>query len=41
VLHAVLRLLQWHMPELDCPQGRNRHSKTLDERIEEGNVPLW
>ncbi|GAB4821903.1 hypothetical protein N2152v2_008949 [Parachlorella kessleri] len=32
---------QWHMPELDCPQGRDRHSQTIDERVAEGNVPLW
>lgn len=32
---------EWHMPELDCPPGRDRADRTLDERKRAGEVPLW
>lgn len=32
---------QWHMPELDCPGGRDPRETTLDERRAAGEVPLW
>ena len=32
---------QWHMPELDCPGGRDPREQTLDERRAAGEVPLW
>lgn len=32
---------QWHMPELDCPSGRDPQEKTVDERAAEGRAPLW
>ena len=31
----------WHLPELDCPPGRDRHDATLDERAKRGERPLW
>ncbi|PSC69710.1 DNA-directed RNA polymerase I and III 14 KDA polypeptide [Micractinium conductrix] len=32
---------QWHMPELDCPQGWDPQADTLDERRAAGRTPLW
>lgn len=32
---------QWHMPDLDCPTGRDPQTKTVDARCAEGHTPLW
>ncbi|KAI3428326.1 hypothetical protein D9Q98_006706 [Chlorella vulgaris] len=32
---------QWHMPELDCPAGRDPQQQTVDERRAAGQTPLW
>lgn len=32
---------QWHMPELDCPPGRDTQQQTVDERRVQGQTPLW
>ncbi|PRW56401.1 dna-directed rna polymerase i and iii 14 kda polypeptide [Chlorella sorokiniana] len=31
----------WHMPELDCPPGRDPQAETVDQRRAEGHTPLW
>lgn len=34
----VLFLLQWHLPELDCPSEGDRHTEPIDTRAER---PPW
>ena len=33
---------EWHLPELDCPPGKDRHRETIDDRRRGSDTPpLW